>query len=104
MQATIKKGTTHDQIGCSQEYFDRYLKGKKLNIVYESNSGYIRVIDQKGEEWGLFKAQYVREKQKGKALPKSEIPQKQTGSPGSGRHPKPDYSWAIPVDRGSADA
>lgn len=86
----IKIGITADQFGAEKEYFEKYIKSKPLNIVYESTSGYIRVQDQNGEEWGLFKAQYKKIE--------PTLVQKETGAPGIGGHPKPDYQWSIPKD------
>lgn len=56
----IKPKVKAEHLPCSEDYFKKYLKSKPLTIVYASKSNnYIRVRDQKGEEWGLFKGQFV---------------------------------------------
>jgi hypothetical protein len=87
----IKQGITPEQFGAEPEYFNKYIKSKTLTVVYESTSGYIRVQDQNGEEWGLFKAQYKKIE--------PAVVQKETGAPGIGGHPKPDYQWELQPDR-----
>jgi hypothetical protein len=74
----IKQGITAEQVGAEKEYFEKYIKSKPLNIVYESTSGYIRVQDQNAEEWGLFKAQYKAEAKQAAALPKGSLVQDQS--------------------------
>lgn len=87
----IKPGITADQFGCDQEYFEKHIKSKKLTVIYETQSGYIRATDQNGEEWGLFSATYK--------VVKPKVVQKESKPPDAGGHSKPLYQWAIPEDR-----
>lgn len=76
LSVKIKQGITPDQLGADQEYFTKYLKSKTLSVTYESKSGYIRVTDQNGEEWGLFSNQYK--------ITERMVVQKETGTPRAG--------------------
>lgn len=94
----IKPGITADQFGCDQEYFEKHIKSKKLTVIYETQSGYIRATDQNGEEWGLFSATYKVVSQP-KKIRESLLVQKESKPPDAGGHSKPLYQWAIPEDR-----
>ena len=87
----IKQGITAEQVGAEKDYFDKFIKSKPLNIVYESTSGYIRVQDQNGEEWGLFKVQY--KKIEPAVVSKEIIPS------GEGRYIKAPYHKSIYKNR-----
>lgn len=54
----LKSKVTHDHLATDQDHFDKHLKRKKLEVIYESKSGYIRVKDQQEEDFGLFPGQY----------------------------------------------
>jgi hypothetical protein len=93
----IKAGITADQVGCDQEYFEKYIKSKKLTVIYETKSGYIRVTDQQGEEWGLFQASYKVLSER-KKVQEGLLVQRQAGASDGRRSGKPDYQWTISED------
>lgn len=55
----VKGKMTADTIGCSEEYFKKYIKGKPLKIIHSTSTHYVRVTDQNEEEWGLFPEEYA---------------------------------------------
>jgi hypothetical protein len=56
---TVNSKITADTFGCENKYFRDFIQNKKLKIIYESSSKYIRVTDENQEEWGLYEGQYT---------------------------------------------
>ncbi len=48
IKLTVK--TTNERFGCSKEYFDRFIKGKVLDVVSD-HKYFVKVVDANGEHW-----------------------------------------------------
>lgn len=55
----LSRKMSADTFGCEESYFQKYIKGKPLEIVHSTPSHYVRVKDENEEEWGLFPGQYI---------------------------------------------
>ncbi len=54
----ISPKVRHENIPCTSDHFEKHLRDKALPIIHQGNM-YIRVRDGSGEEWGLFRGQFV---------------------------------------------
>jgi hypothetical protein len=59
-QVKITGKVSSETFGCEKPYFDQFIKGKPLTIIFTSpTTHYLLVEDENKEQWALFKGQYT---------------------------------------------
>ncbi len=57
----VHRKVNNDTFGCDPTYFEQFIKGKPLKVIYQNPEHYVRVQDENQEEWGLFPGQYTHQ-------------------------------------------
>lgn len=55
----VRDNLTFAQFGCHEEYFEKHIKGKVLNVVDQQKDKFLIVEDSQGETWSIFTGDYI---------------------------------------------